>query len=160
MKRKFTIVLLLLLLSVVQVFSESGMKVKIDNYEITVPLGWLAQRTDSSTVFILYSPVEENDDFQESGNLTVEKLATNYSIKRYLEAGREYIKTVYGDFTLIEEGKNYHIISGNINGMLVQQIQFVEMKGNEVYVLTFTSNPDNFKRYLEIFKNIYKSFKY
>lgn len=160
MKRKFAIVLLLLSISAVKVFSESGMKIKIDNYEITVPSGWLAQRTDSATVFMLYSPAEENDDFQENGNLTVEKLPTKYSVKGYMDAARESLKTVYGNFTLIEEGKNYHIISENINGTILQQIQFIEMKGNEVYILTFTSTPHNFKRYLETFKSIYKTFKY
>lgn len=160
MKKGFVFILLLISLSAVKVFGDDGMRIKIDNYEITVPSGWMAQRTDSTTIFMLYSPIEENDDFQENANLAVEKLPTKYTVKKYLEAGREALKILYGDFKLIEEGKNYHIISGNINGILVTQIQFVEMKGNEAYILTFTSNPNNFNRYLEIFKTIYKSFKY
>lgn len=160
MKKKFAFVLLLISLSVIKVFSDDGMTVKIGNYEITVPSGWLAQKTDSGTIFMLYSPIEENDDFQENGNLAVEKLPEKYTLKAYLEAGRELLKTMYGNFKLLEEGENYHIISGNVKGTIVQLIQFVEIRGNEAYILTFSSDPDNFDRYLETFKEIYKSFKY
>ena len=157
---KKTILALFLLMLVGVAFCENGMKVKIDNYSITVPAGWMAQRTDSSALFILYSPLEENDDFQENGNLSIEQLPSKYSVKGYLEASREYIKTIYSNFNLIETKDNYQIITGEINGTKVQQIQFVFMKGNVANVLTFTSNPENFARYLDTFKKIQKSFKY
>ena len=160
MKNKFAVALFLLLFATAQIFCGEDMVVKIDNYEITVPLGWLAQRTGSLTVFLLYSPVEENDDFQENINLTTEKLFSKYTVKGYLEASRKVVETVYGGFELLKEGENYHIISGNINGTVVQQIQFVEIKNNTAYILTCTSNPANFDRYLETFKKIHKSFKY
>ncbi len=160
MKRKLAVMFLFLAFTTVNVFCEGVMKVIVDNFEITVPGGWLAQRTDSPTVFMLYSPIEEYDTFQENGNLVVEKLPAKYSVKGYLEAGRESLKKFYGDFKLIEEGKNYQIISGNLNGNYVQQIMFAEMNGLDAYVLTFSSNPENFDRYLETFKTIYKSFKY
>lgn len=151
--------LLMLFIPLKMLFSE-GMTVKIDNYEITVPTGWLAQRTDSGTVFILYSPLEENDDCQENINLVYEKLPVKYSVKGYMEASRDMINKIYGDVELIEEGKNYHIITLNANGNLLKQIQFVDIKGTDVYVITGTSTPASFDRYFETFKSIYKSFKY
>ena len=157
---KKTILALFILMLACAAFCENGMEVKIDNYSITVPSGWLAQRTDSAPLFVLYSPVEENDDFQENGNLSVERLPSKYSVKGYLESSRAYIKTLYSNFNLIEAKDNYQIISGEINGTKVQQIQFVFMKGNIANVLTFTSNPENFARYLDTFKKIQKSFKY
>ena len=157
---KKTILALFILMLACAAFCENGMEVKIDNYSITVPSGWLAQRTDSSILFVLYSPLEENDDFQENGNLSVEQLPSKYSVKGYLESSREYIKTLYSNFNLIEAKDNYQIISGEINGTKVQQIQFVFMKGNIANILTFTSNPENFARYLDTFKKIQKSFKY
>lgn len=157
---KKTILALFILMLACSAFCENGMEVKIDNYSITVPSGWLAQRTDSSILFVLYSPLEENDDFQENGNLSVAQLLSKYSVKEYLESSREYIKTLYSNFNLIEAKDNYQIISGEINGTKVQQIQFVFMKGNIANVLTFTSNPENFARYLDTFKKIQKSFKY
>ncbi len=152
--------MVLLFVSAGTAFCRDGMQIKIDNYAITVPSGWLAQRTDSSTVFILYSPIEENDTFQENGNLAIEKLPTKYSVKDYLKAAQEYIKKIYGNFLLIEEGDDYQIISGDMNGTAVQQIQFVSIKDNTAYILTFTSNPENFDRYLDTFREIQKKFEY
>jgi hypothetical protein len=160
MKKAVMFTVFFLVMFIGAAFSQDGMEIKIDNYSITVPSGWLAQRTDSSTVFILYSPIEENDTFQENGNLAVEKLPTQYSVKGYLEAARENIKKIYGNFILIEEGENYQIISGDINGTTVQQIQFVSIKKNMAYILTFTSNPENFNHYLDTFKKIQETFKY
>jgi len=160
MRKIVMLIVFLLGVFVGTAFCQDGMQIKIDNYSITVPSGWLAQRTDSSTVFVLYSPVEENDTFQENGNLTIEKLPTEYSVKGYLEAAQKNIKKIYGNFALIEEGENYQIISGDINGIVVQQIQFVSIKENTAYILTFTSNPENFNRYKDTFKKIQETFKY
>ena len=141
-------------------FCDGGMEIKIDNYSITVPSLWLAQRTDSATVFILYSPIEENDTFQENGNLTVEKLPSKYSVKAYLKAGREVLKKLYANFKLIEEGADYQIFSGELNGIALQQMQFVTISGTEAYVLTFSSTPEDFDRYADTFKAIFSTFTY
>ena len=136
------------------------MQIKIDNCSITIPSLWLAQRTDSATVFILYSPLEENDTFQENGNLTVEKIPAKYSVKAYLKAGREMLKKLYANFKLIEEGADYQIFSGELNGIALQQMQFVTISGTEAYVLTFSSTPEDFDRYADTFKSIYCTFTY
>lgn len=94
MKRKSLMILMFICLTAVKMFAENVMTVKCDNYEISVPTGWMAQRTNGDTVFILYSPIEENDTIQEN------------------------------------------------------------------CVLTFTSDPANFNRYLNTFKSIYKTFKF
>ena len=111
-------------------------------------------------MFILYSPVEENDTFQESGNLAVEKLPSKYSVKAYLKAGREVLKKLYANFKLIEEGEDYQVFSGELNGIAVQQIQFVSISGTEAYILTFTSTPADFERYADTFKAIQSTFTY
>ena len=111
-------------------------------------------------MFILYSPIEENDTFQENGNLTVEKLPSKYSVKAYLKAGREVLKKLYANFKLIEEGADYQIFSGELNGIALQQMQFVSISGTEAYVLTFSSTPEDFDRYADTFKAIYSTFSY
>ena len=160
MKKATALAAVLFLAFVASAFGDDGMQIKIDNYSITIPSLWLAQRTDSATVFILYSPLEENDTFQENGNLTVEKLPSKYSVKAYLKAGREVLKKLYANFKLIEEGADYQIFSGELNGIALQQMQFVSISGTEAYVLTFSSTPEDFDRYAETFKAIYSTFTY
>ena len=160
MKKATALAAVLFLVFVTSAFGDDGMQIKIDNYSITIPSLWLAQRTDSATVFILYSPIEENDTFQENVNLTVEKLPSKYSVKAYLKAGREVLKKLYANFKLIEEGDDYQIFSGELNGIALQQMQFVSISGTEAYVLTFSSTPEDFDRYAETFKAIYSTFTY
>ena len=160
MKKATALAAVLFLAFVTSAFGDDGMRIKIDNYSITIPSLWLAQRTDSATVFILYSPLEENDTFQENGNLAVEKLPSKYSVKAYLKAGREVLKKLYANFKLIEEGDDYQIFSGELNGIALQQMQFVSISGTEAYVLTFSSTPEDFDRYVDTFKAIYSTFTY
>jgi hypothetical protein len=136
------------------------MNIQIEHYSISVPEGWLAQYTNSTNVFFLYSPIEENDSFQENANLTTEKLPTKYTEKGYLKAAQDTISKIYNNYKLIENGENYHIISGNLNGTDIMQIQYVSIKNNTAYIMTYTSTPDSFARYLETFKSIQKTFKY
>ena len=160
MKKATALAAVLFLAFVASAFGDDGMQIKIDKYSITIPSLWLAQRTDSATVFILYSPLEENDTFQENGNLAVEKLPSKYSVKAYLKAGREVLKKLYANFKLIEEGADYQIFSGELNGIALQQMQFVSISGTEAYVLTFSSTPEDFDRYADTFKAIYGTFTY
>ena len=160
MKKATALTAVLFLAFATAAFGDGGMQIKIDNCSITIPSLWLAQRTDSATVFILYSPLEENDTFQENGNLTVEKIPAKYSVKAYLKAGREMLKKLYANFKLIEEGADYQIFSGEFDGIALQQMQFVTISGTEAYVLTFSSTPEDFDRYADTFKSIYSTFTY
>lgn len=159
--RKLVIVLtVFILMRSINVSAQSLMNIKIDNVSISVPEGWSAQYTNSLTVFVLFSPIEENDSFQENANLTIEKLQVKCTEKEYLKACRGLISTMYSDFELVEEGNNYHVISGIFNGKDVMQLQFVSIKKNTAYIMTYTSDVDNFARYFDIFKSIQKTFKY
>ncbi|MFC2280627.1 MAG: hypothetical protein ACFNLN_03520, partial [Treponema socranskii subsp. buccale] len=76
------------------------------------------------------------------------------------KAGREVLKKLYANFKLIEEGADYQIFSGELNGIALQQMQFVSISGTEAYVLTFSSTPEDFDRYADTFKAIYGTFTY
>lgn len=141
-------------------FGQNVMKISVDNFSVDVPEYWIAQRLDSQIKFIIYSPVEENDTFQENGNLTVETLPGSYSAKAYLKAARDNLKAVYSNFNLIEEGDNFHIYTAKFDSTTLKQLQYVAIKGKEAYVFTFSSTEADFDRYKETFVNIYKSFKY
>ena len=159
MKRVILLIVSILLVNTV-VFSNETMKIECENTTIEVPLGWLAQYTKSPQMFVLYSPVEQNDTFQENCNLAIEALPIDYTVLNYMKASIEIMRSVYSNLEIIESNENFHIISGSINDIVVQQIQFFYINNNTAYVLTFTSNPANFNRYLEEFKSIVQTFRY
>jgi len=159
MKRSIILFVTLLVLSLAA-HGQTTMDVKIGNISISVPSGWIAQYSDTTIIFILYSPIEENDTFQENVNLTTETLPSKYSEKGYLTAATENLKSLYKDFKIIESKDNYHVFTGIINDKLLQQMQFVQIKDNVAYVVTYTATPDSFDRYVKIFNQIQQTFKY
>lgn len=172
MKRKLMFVLVFL--AAASSFFAQGMRVKIDNFEITVPQGWLAERpaslekfnfpkeaeNEATLVFVLYSPFEKNDRFRENANLVVEKLKRKCTLKEYMENSKKDGEGLYLDYTLIDEGKDYTIVRGVMEGTPLQQLEFVKIKGKKAYVMTFSATPESFDEYYATFKEIYKSFKY
>jgi hypothetical protein len=136
------------------------MKIKVENAEIDVPLGWFAHYTKQPQLFFLYSPLEDDyDDFQENCNLMKEKLPGKYSMEEYMKASINAVKDVYTGLVIEETGKNYYIFSGIVNDIEVKQIQYYYIKNNIAYILTFTSAPETFTDYFAIFKKIAESFK-
>ena len=158
--KKITLMLLLFLLLQTILFSDEYMTVSVDNTEIAVPLGWMAQYTKSPYLFILYAPIEENDTFQENCNLVIELLPTKYSVENYIHASVATLKSIYKEFKIIEAEKNYHIYTGYLNDIFIKQMQFFYIKDKTAYILTFSSTPDNFDRYIEIFNLIADTFKF
>ena len=109
MKKMLMMVALAMTLFASSVFADAGMQVKVDNYSLTVPFGWLAQRVDGPALLMLYSPMDEDDQFQENINLTCEKLPGKFTVKGYLSAAREFIKTMYADFNLVGQNSSFAI---------------------------------------------------
>ncbi len=122
MRRFLSFFCFFILISAVS-FAEDTMKVEAEGFTIRVPLGWMAQYTKTPCVFMLYSPVEENDTFQENGNLVVEALPGKSSIKTYMEQSIAAIREMYKNPKVLEAKENYHVIAGQINETLVQQIR-------------------------------------
>jgi hypothetical protein len=138
--------------------AEDLMRVSVGNAEVSIPVGWYAEYRNSGMVFVLYSPLEEDDSFQENGNLATEALDKAYSVKDYMAAALEQVKTVYENFSLAASGKNYHVYTGTVNNVDVTQIQYFYIKGKTAYVLTFTAKPDTFDDYSDTFAAIAKTF--
>ncbi len=160
MKRYFGLVLALSFLISANLFAENLMQIKIDNFSISVPEGWSVEYSNSAYIFVLYSPLEVNDTFRENANLSLEKLHAKRNEKQYLEAVQDILSLVYTDFELLEFGDNYHIISGSLNGIEVIQIQYVAIKNDIAYIMTYSSDPDNFARYFDVFESIQATFRY
>jgi len=142
------------------VFAGDTMFIRCGETSIEVPFGWLAQYTKSPNIFIIYSPVEQNDTFQENGNLTVEALPVPYTVEEYMRAGNEIMSTIYRKYQVIESSEHWHVITGILNDTLLQQIQYFYIRDNTAYVLTFTAIPESFDRYRPVFDSIAASFDY
>jgi hypothetical protein len=160
--RKLGVLLLFALAVCSPLQSQESMEVTIGGFSISVPPGWLAQYTKSPYVFILYSPPPESegDNFRENCNLVVETLPSAYSLAGYMKASVAALKTVYVNFEMVRTEKNRHLIMGEMNGVRVKQLQYFYIKGKEAYVLTFSSTPDEFEQYAEVFAAIADSFRY
>ena len=150
----------IILLQSIMVFSNETMKISIENVSIEAPLGWFAQYTKSPQLFFLYSPLEVNDTIQENCNLTIEYLSSPYTVKEYKDANIEPLQSVYREFEILESNMNYHIIRGYVGEIYVKQVQYFYVKSNIAYVLTFTSNPENFDRFKTQFNLIADTFIY
>ena len=157
--RKIAVTFCLCLVVTTTVFSEDSMVVRCENISIEAPLGWLVQYTKSPNLLFMYSPLENNDSFQENMNIAVEILPTEYSIFEYMNASLETIKSIYSNLEIIERLSNYYVISGIVSGTSVQQIQYFFIKDKVAYILTFSSNPQNFERYRKDFLYIANTFK-
>ena len=130
------------------------MEIKIDNVKISIPVGWSVRYTKSPQLFVIYSGIEVNDTFQENGNLVIEYLPREYSVKEYIDACIISLERVYKDFNIITSEGNYHIISGKINEISMQQIQFFNVKEKIAYIFTCASDPKNFTRFEDTFRKI------
>lgn len=157
---KKNLIALMCFLLVTVAFASDTMIVQCDGISIEAPVGWLVQYTQSPTVFMMYSPLENNDTFQENGNIVVEDLPTPYTIPEYMDLSIEFLQSVYTDYKLLEREGNRLVITGHVGDILVQQVQFYHIVDNTAYVLTFTSNPLNFKRYTAVFNSIAQSVKF
>jgi hypothetical protein len=157
MKRSF--ILLVLFFSLSSMFSDDYMKIIAEKTSINVPLGWQAEYKKTPYIYIVYSPAQENATFRENYNLTIEKLQRKYSVSEYYNAAFENLKKIIPDIKVIDQKDNYYIYTFTYNNVSLQQLQYIVIKNNNAYIVTFSSTPETFDNYKETFLNIAKSFE-
>ena len=136
------------------------MRISIANFEVNVPQNWLAQYTKTPTLFFIYSPLEENDSFQENCNLTEEAVSVNMSIKNYMDSVVTVLDGYYKDLNILEQNRDSLLFTGMVSGIKLKQLQYFYKKDNKIYTLTFSSTVADYCRYEEQFKQIASSFTY
>jgi hypothetical protein len=144
----------LLVLGFAGTLSAQTMTLQAENIEIRSPINWLAQYTQSPQLFIIYSPIEPNDTFQENLNLTTEALPSPYTVSAYMEASQNVLQSVYQSFELEVTGDSFHIYTGTVNGVTVKQIQYFWVVGNTAYILTGSALPSTFQNFADTFQTI------
>lgn len=153
-----TILMLVIMLSAFA-FSTDEMEIKVKNITVHIPAGWMAQYTNSAQLFYLFSPIENQDTFQENCNLVMDSKPKDFTQEKFVELSIQNIKNSLQDVKVVENGENWHIFTLNFNGVQLKQYQVYYFKGEDVYIFTFSSTVADFNRYFPIFKSINSTIK-
>lgn len=154
MNKKIVAVLSLMFVMTCALFAQSKKDVEIGGFKMTIPSDWLTIEGKDALKWTVLSP-----DGMYNGNLVVETLPATMTVEEYLEATRDLLESAY-EVNFTEKGKDYHIIDLAMQGIVVREIQFVQIRGKDVYVVTFGTLKDNFNKSLDTFKSIYRSLKF
>jgi hypothetical protein len=134
------------------------MEIRVEGTSIAVPVGWMVSYSKSPTLFDMYAP-DEQDAFRENGNLVIEYLPRRYTLDEYYEAALSNLKPVFTGFTMKERNANYHVYSGTLSGITVQQVQFFFVEDRRAFIISFSSTPEEFDLYRDDFFAIARTFE-
>lgn len=149
-------------------------KIPVDKYGFTVdvPSTWKQQQgmvqEGIEFVVIALSPAEDaKDAFFENVNILVEKLDKEYTLDEYYNANLQGLTQNIVNFNLVEQ-KNVDINAVPAmrieytwgDSSKVTTYQFIFVKGDKGFVVTFTATPDTFAKYQPVFDKIANSLKF
>ncbi|MGV3611372.1 MAG: hypothetical protein ACO1N0_10510 [Fluviicola sp.] len=138
-------------------------------YSIQYPSDWEANKTGQmGTTFGLFSPIEsESDDFRENVNLLVQDLSgRDFDLDSYVDFSEKQIKEMLGVLSLTENKRlknsngDYQKFVYKADQMKYHLVfeQYCWVINDRAYVLTFTSEEDQYKRYQKVGEKILNSF--
>ena len=139
------------------------------NYSIQYPSDWEENKTGQmGTSFVLFSPVDsEGDDFRENVNLVEQDLAgRNFDLDSYSEFSEKQIREMLGisDFIENKRLKNINgdyqkfVYAGKQGNYNLVFEQYCWVINNRAFVLTFTSEEDQYASYKKVGEKILNSF--
>ncbi len=141
-----------------------------DNYSIEYPKNWeLNTSGEMGSTFFLFSELSsEEDRFKENVNLMIQNLTGhNINMDQYVEISTGQITTMISEGTILESerkmenGIEFHqvIFTGKQGPFSLKFEQRYWIKDNTAYVLTFTSEKEQFAAYSTTSSDILNSFK-
>lgn len=135
------------------------------NYTITYPNNWTANtKGEMGTSFTIKSPLEVSDDFRENVNLVIQDLSAydGLNLDRFIEISIGQISSMIADGNLksnARKGNKHELVylykQGNFT---LKVMQWVWVKDQQAYILTFTAKADAFDTNLNDAHKIMKSF--
>lgn len=140
------------------------------NYSIKYPENWeLNKSGQMGTNFILFSPLtSDQDQFKENVNLLIQDLTGhNLDLNKYVEISEGQVKTMITDGNIIESERvsnsniNYHklIYTGKQGIYELKFEQYFWVIENKAYVLTLTTEVEQFNNFQKIGERILNSFE-
>jgi hypothetical protein len=146
--------LLLFLSSAVQAQSLDSLN-RFD-YTLPIPQGWTIKEGCTSTDCSLLAPQDHKQDtFLENINVSVATAPSkNYPVHKYTDFCLGYLPTVINDFKVLERQKRsvnteYLIYQGTKSDFAQTWKQYYRIRGEKLYIVTFTAEQKEFSSYLE-----------
>jgi hypothetical protein len=141
-----------------------------NSYSVKYPGNWDIDRSGQmDTSFIIFAKQSSVEDkFRENVNLLIQNLSgLNIDLDKYVEISEGQIKTLITNGHILEskrlnaEGVPFHkeIYSGDQGTFKLKFEQYYWVKDEKAYVITFTTEINQFDSYKEIGEEILKSFK-
>jgi hypothetical protein len=139
-------------------------------YSINYPTDWeLSQNGLLGTEFILFSPLESNQDkFRENVSLYIQNFSgQNLDLNKFVEISLEQCDALLTSFVLIENVREnigsdefHRVVCTYEQGKYqLKGEQYCWIKNDQSYVLTLSCGEDTFLSYKEVGEEILKSFK-
>jgi hypothetical protein len=158
------------LLSFSQEKSDSDWSTLDENdFSVDYPNSWQLNTSGKmNSVFFLHSEPETNDTFSENINLITQDLSQQkMSLTEFVDLSLDQVKTALPDSEIIKsefkekKGTQYYevIWKGYVADNNLQFKQYLFMKDNNAYILTFTALQSTFDAYLPKVNKIFNSFK-
>ena len=155
----------------VSVDKQSWKELNFEGFSIDYPENWdVNMKGEMGTKFILFSPLENNqDDFKENINLVVQDL-TGYDIdlNGFVEISEQQVSTYVTEGKILESNRlskeniAYHkmIYTGKQGVYKLKFEQYFWVIESKAYILTFTSEESNYQKYKMIAETILNSFSF
>ena len=170
-KSAITSILLALLGLTTQVSAQkrAWIEYKKNNYRIEYPETWTLDTIHKTpTDFIILSPLSSAEDqFKENLNLVIQDLhGLNFDLDNFTALSEQQIQNYMTESELIEnerikkgEREYQHLIyTAKSNQRILRFEQYYCILNEKAYVLSFTSELDQFDNYKIISKSIFESF--
>jgi hypothetical protein len=160
--------ILLLFLSLLPILSYAFQADSLNNftYTINIPQDWTTKEGCNASDCSYLAPQDNGQDtFLENINITVvEAPAKNYAVKKYTDFSLGYLPTVMDNFELIDRkalpnNAEYIIYKGFKSNYNQTWKQYYFIKGNTLYILTFTAETPKFEEYIAKIQENLDSFK-
>ncbi len=158
--KKLLLGAVMFLLASVQLFGIGYETFRYKNFSLQVPEGWRVEEGEPPIVLILLSPSEANDTFLENIVLLEEPLAKEYTPYEYMLSGVEGFSKLTSDYTIEYLSSSSYNLTWSLEGWMLEQLQRYYVHGQRGYVLTASSNPENYHRYQDTFVSVINSFRY
>jgi serine/threonine-protein kinase len=138
-------------------------------YTIQHPSDWeFKESNEYGATFYIFSPLMSDDDkFKENVNLLIQDLSLqNVNLNQFVEISEDQVKTIVNNGKIIEstrintgENEFHKMIFQAEQGMYkLKFLQYYWVKNKKAYVLTFTTELDQFEDFQEIGELIMNSF--
>ncbi len=157
---KKLLIIMLCLLTPVALFGGLTETFRYKNLLLEVPEGWRVEEGEPPVLLILLSPLEAGDTFLENIVILEEPLVKEYTPYEYMLSGIEGFSEITSDFSIEYLANSSYNLTWGLEGMILEQFQRYYVHGQTGYVLTGSSDPENYQRYHNIFVSVANSFRY